>query len=148
MVHWGTEKCVPPLPRDDGDGDWRDHFIGWAGVVGLSSITESNVEEWYWRMTFLADTVCLEAAAIAYGRPGKGVEKVFVTLPILRRWVGLWTNWSHVNRQEWVKQRVERHTNSCDAAVRLALKEEATTPVTKPKRKERSTTTRKKGGGR
>jgi hypothetical protein len=143
MVHWGTDKCVPPLPQDDRDGDWRTHFIGWASVVGLSSITEANVEEWLWRLTFLSDTVGWEAAALAYGRKEGGHKKVFVTLPILRRWVGLWTNWSNVKRKEWVKLRVERLEEGCDATVRLALKEEEAAPVSKPKRKARSTKGRK-----
>ena len=52
MVHWGSEDCVPPLPQDDTDAAWRGHLIDWAGVVGLSSVKEDNVEEWMWRLEF------------------------------------------------------------------------------------------------
>jgi hypothetical protein len=124
MVHWGTEKCVPPLPTDDTDGAWRGHLIDWAGVVGLSSITEKNVEEWLWRLEFLSETIGWEAAALCYGDGKGGHRKEYITLPILRRWVGLWTNWSNVNRKAWVKQRVERLTEGCDRHVRNALKAE------------------------
>ena len=124
MLHWGTEDCVPPTPKDDRDGDWRAHFIEWAGVVGLSSITEGNVEEWLWRLHFLDETLGWEAAALAYRGKNGGVEKVFVTLPILRRWVGLWTNWSNVKRKEWIKLRLERLTKECDGFVRNAITQE------------------------
>ena len=124
MVHWGSEDCVPPLPTDDTDGAWRSHFVEWAGVVGLSSIKEDNVEEWMWRLTFLEETLGWEAAALAFAEKKGGLRKEWVTMPILRRWVGLWTNWSNVKRKEWVKLRMERLTQTCDLKVKLELKKE------------------------
>jgi hypothetical protein len=121
-VHWGTEDCKPPLPQDDTDAAWRGHLIEWAGVVGLSSIKEDNVTEWLWRMTFLSETLGWEAAALCYGDGDGGHRKEWITLEILQRWVGLWTNWSNVTRKEWVKLRVQRLTDDCDATVRDATK--------------------------
>jgi hypothetical protein len=119
-VHWGTEDCKPPLPQDDTDGAWRGHLIEWAGVVGLSSIKEDNVTEWLWRLTFLSKTLGWEAAALCYGDEEGGHRKEWITLEILQRWVGLWTNWSNVTHKEFVKLRVQRLTDDCDATVRNA----------------------------
>jgi hypothetical protein len=130
MVHWGTEDCVPPLPHDDTDAAWRGHLIDWAGVVGLSSVKEDNVEEWYWRLQFLSETLGWEAAALCYGDGKGGHRKEFITLPIIRRGVGLWTNWSNVKRVEWVKLRVQRITETCDRRVRRQLEDEKEQPVT------------------
>lgn len=121
MVHWGSEDCVPPLPQDDTDAAWRDHFIAWAGVVGLSSIKTDNVEEWLWRLTFLEETLGWEPAALCFAAK-KGHRKEWVTMPIIRRWVGLWANWSNIKRKEWVKLRMDQLTKACDLKVKLELR--------------------------
>jgi hypothetical protein len=120
MVHWGSEDCKPPLPKDDTDADWRSHLVDWSGVVGLSSIQEDNVTEWLWRLTFLSKTLGWEPAALCYSDGKGGHRKEWITLEILHRWVGLWTNWSNVNRKEWVKDRLDRITHYCDAEVQQA----------------------------
>lgn len=127
MVHWGSEDCKPPLPKDDHDAAWRAHLIEWAGVVGLSSVTKENAEEWLWRLTFLQKTLGWEPGCLCWSE-GKGKHrKEYITLPILRRWVGLWTNWSNLRRDEWIKLRLSRLTQECDATVRDA-KEKAAQP--------------------
>jgi hypothetical protein len=119
-VHWGSETCVPPLPKDDTDRAWRAHLIEWAGVVGLSSIREDNVTEWLWRLRFLSKTLGWEAAALCYSEVKGKHRKEWITLEILQRWVGLWTNWSNVTRKEWVKLRLKSLENECDFEVRQA----------------------------
>lgn len=126
-VHWGTDDCIPPLPQDDTDAAWREHLIAWSGVVGLSSVTADNVEEWLWRLTFLQHTLGWEPGCLCWSE-GKGkTRKEYITLPILRRWIGLWTNWSSVKRKEWVKLRVERLTQDCDRTVKVASEKEKVT---------------------
>ena len=126
MVHWGSEDCVPPLPADDVDGALRGHLIDYAQVVGLPSVTEANVEEWYWRLTYLR--------RISPGATGPGLMLWFhgdgtstshyITLAILRRWVGLWTNWSEYTRAKWVKEQQTGLIAWCDRELRVATKEE------------------------
>lgn len=120
MVHWGTEKCVPPTPTDDTDAAWREHLIGWAGVVGLSSVTEGNVTEWLWRLTFLQRTLGWEPGCLRYAEGNGKYRDEYITIDILRRWVGLWTNWSNVTRKEFVKLRLQRISDECDRTVRDA----------------------------
>jgi hypothetical protein len=125
MVHWGSDKCVPPLPTDNVDGAWRGHLIDYAQVVGLPSVTEANVEEWYWRLTYLR--------RISPGATGPGLMLWFhgdgtstshyITLAILRRWVGLWTNWSKYTRAKWVKEQQSGLIAWCDRELRVATKE-------------------------
>ena len=140
MVHWGSGDCVPPLPLDGTDADMRAHLIEWAGVVGLSSIKEDNVEEWMWRLTFLRETLDHGAARLTYwdgtGRARKERHE-YITIPILRRWVGLWTNWSNVKRSEWVKLRMERLTQVCDGKVRRELEKEQESKAKATKKKRR-----------
>jgi len=125
MVHWGREKCVPPLPTDDVDGAWRGHLIDYALGVGLSSVTEANVEEWYWRLTYLRR---ISPAATGPGLmlwfDGNGTSTShYITLAILRRWVGLWTNWSKYTRAKWVKEQQSGLIAWCDRELRVATKE-------------------------
>ena len=137
MVHWGSEDCVPPLPQDDTDAAWRGHLIDWAGVVGLSSVKEDNVEEWMWRLAFLQETLGWEPGCLCYGDEKGGHRREYITFPILRRWVGLWTNWSNVKRAEWVKLRVQRITQDADSAVRRELEKEQESKAKATKKKRR-----------
>jgi hypothetical protein len=131
MVHWGSKDCNPPLPTDEVDAAWRMHLVEHAGVVGLSSVKHSNVEEWLWRMTFLQQTLSEDCGCLIWGDgPGK-IKRMYLTIDVLRRWVGLWTNWSTLNRKEFVKLRVDRLTQECDGTLKEALRREAETA--KPK---------------
>ena len=126
MVHWGSEDCVPPLPADDVDGAWRGHLIDYAQVVGLPSVTEANVEEWYWRLTYLRRVAPgATGPGLMLWLDGKGTEtRHYITLAILRRWVGLWTNWSRYTRAKWVKEQQSGLIAWCDRELRVATKEE------------------------
>lgn len=135
MVHWGSNDCTPPLPTDDVDAAWRAHLVEHAGVVGLSSITKDNVEEWMWRMTFLQQTLSQDCGCLIWGDgPGK-LKRMRLTIGILRRWVGLWTNWSNYKRPEFVKLRLQRLTQDCDATVKNELRNEAEAAKPKPKKR-------------
>lgn len=123
MVHWGSHDCNPPLPTDDTDACWRAHLVEHAGVVGLSSIKEDNVEEWMWRLTFLQHTLSDEVGCLMWSDEQGKRRKDFITITILRRWVGLWTNWSNVKRAEFVKLRMQRLTEQCDLTVRREVRE-------------------------
>jgi hypothetical protein len=125
MVHWGSEDCVPPLPTDDVDGAWRSHLIDSAACVGLSSVKEGNVEEWYWRIAYLRRTVPGKGGPgvmLWSDGPGKTISR-HITLSNLRRWVGLWTNWSNYTRAKWVKTQQSSLIAWCDRELAAAKAE-------------------------
>lgn len=126
MVHWGTESCDPPTPVDDTDGYWRRLLVESAGMVGLARVTEANIEEWLWRFAYLRTVVGRDVGCLIFTRKG---ERVFdrITPQILRRWVGLWTNWSDISRHAFVRLRQERLEEECTAAVRDAMAAEHAT---------------------
>lgn len=127
MVHWGTESCDPPTPVNDEDGYWRRMLVESAGMVGLARVTEANIEEWLWRFEYLRTVVGRDVGCLIFTRKG---ERVFdkITPQILRRWVGLWTNWSDITRHAFVRLRQERLEEECTAAVRDAMAAEPATP--------------------
>lgn len=127
MVHWGTESCDPPTPTDQTDGHWRRVLIEQAGMVGLARVTEANIEEWLWRFAYLRTVVGRDVGCLAFTKKGKLVYHN-ITPQILRRWVGLWTNWSDISRHAFVRLRQERLEQECDAEVRAAM---AAEPVTR-----------------
>jgi hypothetical protein len=124
MVHWGTESCDPPTPVDDNDGYWRRMLVESAGMVGLARVTEANIEEWLWRFEYLRTVVGRDIGCLIFTRKG---ERVYdnATPQILRRWVGLWTNWSDISRHAFVRQRQEMLERDCGAAVRDLMKSDA-----------------------
>jgi hypothetical protein len=126
MVHWGTESCDPPTPVDDTDGYWRRLLVESAGMVGLARVTEANIEEWLWRFAYLRTVVGRDAGCLIFTRKG---ERVFdkITPQILRRWVGLWTNWSDISRHAFVKVRQERLEDECAREVHDAMAAEPAT---------------------
>lgn len=140
MVHWGSVTCDPPTPIDQTDAAWRSHLIDQAGVVGLSSVTEDNVEEWMWRLTFLRRTLSQDVGCLQWlDGPGKGTRRERITMAVLRRWIGLWTNWPNEKRPAWVKHRIDRLTQDCDATVRVEREalSKADAAKAKPKKKRR-----------
>ena len=127
MVHWGTESCDPPTPTDETDGYWRRLLIESAGMVGLARVTEANVEEWLWRFAYLRTVVGRDVGCLVSTKKGELVYHN-ITPQILRRWVGLWTNWSDISRHAFVRLRQERLEQECDAEVRDAMAAEPVTP--------------------
>ena len=139
MVHWGTESCDPPTPVNDEDGYWRRMLVESAGMVGLARVTEANIEEWLWRFAYLRKMLGRDVGCLVFTKKGKHIYHN-VTPQILRRWVGLWTNWSDISRHAFVRMRQERVENECDAEVRAAMNAEPATPrhsKAKPKKKRR-----------
>jgi hypothetical protein len=125
MVHWGTESCNPPTPVDDTDGYWRGMLIEAPAIVGLARVTEANIEEWLWRFEYLRTMLGRDIGCLIFTRNGKRVYDN-VTPQILRRWVGLWTNWSDITRHAFVRQWQERLERDCDSSVRLLMKSATT----------------------
>lgn len=116
-VVWNVASCDPVEAKDHVDLAWRNHLIEHSGVIGLSRITEDNVEEWLWRFTFLQSTLSKDCGCLIWGDgPGKH-RREYITLPVLRRWVGMWTNWSDMTRPAFVRQRVARLEQACDGEV-------------------------------
>jgi hypothetical protein len=126
MVHWGSEDCVPPLPTDDVDAAWRWHLIDCAPAVGLSSVTEDNADEWYWRIKYLmrSEPGRTGPGRMAWPDASGKVTQRHITLAILRRWVGLWTNWSKYTRAKWVKAQQAGLIAWCDKELAAAAKNE------------------------
>lgn len=132
MVHWGTVTCDPPVPTDAVDEAWRNHLIEHCGVVGLSKVTPDNIDEWLWRIAFLQRTLSHHIGRVYFGAKDGGRVTHNLTPAILRRWAGLWTNWSTYKRKEFVQLRLRRLEQDCDAQVRHQMEEDA-----KPKPKKR-----------
>lgn len=141
MIHWGTVTCDPPVPTDVVDEAWRNHLIEHCGVVGLSNVTHDNIEEWLWRITFLQATMSRDIGRVYFGAGAKHGKRVThnITPAILRRWAGLWTNWSTYTRKEFVQLRLRRLEQDTDAQVRHLMAEDA-----KPKPKRRRATAKSK----
>jgi hypothetical protein len=134
MVHWGTESCDPPTPTNDMDGYWRRLLIESAGIVGLSRVTEDNIEEWLWRFAYLRTVIGRDIGCVIMG--GKAERKWHkVTPQVLRRWVGLWTNWSDISRHAFVRMRQERVEQECDREVRDAMTAEPAPKKSKPRKR-------------
>jgi hypothetical protein len=83
-----------------------------------------------WRLTFLSETIGWEPAALAFGDANGGLRKEWITLPILRRWVGLWTNWPNVKGKDWIKQRLHPIYDTCDRKLQRELEHEKHEEVT------------------
>ena len=84
------------------------------------------MEEGYWRLTYLRR---ISPGATGPGLllwfDGKGTEtRHYITLAILRRWVGLWTNWSKYTRAKWVKAQQAGLIAWCDKELAAAAKNE------------------------
>lgn len=145
-VVWNTASCNPPTPKDDTDGHWRSAIIDISGPIGLSKVTEDNVEEWLWRVEFLRyingdrKIGCL---IYADKRADGGYRLEPLTPAVLRRWVGLWTNWSNYTRASFVKNYVADLEARVTGDVQSELKEDALVAAAtavvdaKPKRKRR-----------
>jgi len=95
-LDWDTEKCNPPLPKDDDDKDLRTTLIWGALAVDLGSITAKNVEEWMFRLKFQ------EAIGLDYLSLGEMSEKPDLLRAGLTRWIGLTTNVQTMTRKKWV----------------------------------------------
>lgn len=118
MVHWGSVECDPPTPTDETDAAWRAQLIDLSGPVGLSKITEDNVEEWMWRILFLQQMLHEDCGVLHWSDGKGGRRSESITIHILRRWVGLWTNWSNMTRAKFTKHYVDRMHQRIDGAVR------------------------------
>lgn len=127
MVHWGTASCDPPTPTDEIDTYWRSTLVESAGWIGLARISEANVEEWLWRFEFLRRMGSKEAGCLVFNQRGK-VTYEPIPLVALRRWIGLWTNWSDISRHAFVKRQYEELERACDRSVRDAVAALAPTP--------------------
>lgn len=131
-VVWNTASCEQPTPTNEKDGYFRDLIIDLSGPVGLSRVTDVNVEEWLWRVEFLRHIYGDKSiGCLTYLNPpgsrSKGERRLEPLTPqILRRWVGLWTNWSNISRHAFVKRQYEDLERACDREVRDAV--EAATP--------------------
>lgn len=106
-LDWNTERCDPPLPKDDDDKALRTTLIWGSMAVDLGSITENNIDEWMFRLYFQErvgmDYISLGEMTIEEVRAG------------LVRWTGLATNVQTRTRKQWLakelsflEQRVER----------------------------------------
>jgi hypothetical protein len=120
MVHWGSESCDPPTPTTDIDGYWRSMLIESAGWVELARVTEANVEEWLWRFEFLRRMGSKDAGCLVFNARGEPKYQE-IPVPVIRRWIGLWTNWSDISRHAFVKRRYEDLERACTTAVRDAI---------------------------
>lgn len=142
-VVWNTASCEQPTPTNEKDGYFRDLIIDLSGPVGLSRVTDVNVEEWLWRVEFLRHIYgdksigCLTYLNPPGSRP-KGERRLEPLTPqILRRWVGLYTNWGTDTRQAWVRRWTAWLEKKADAAVQAAIREDATPRHSKAKTKQR-----------
>lgn len=122
MVHWGSVACDPPTPMTEEDGYFRSMLIDLSGMVGLSKVTEGNIEEWLWRVAFLRRVLGdKNIGQLVYG--GKELRRIPLDPSVLRRWVGLWTNWSSTTRPAFVRQYMDDMANRITRQVRADMEE-------------------------
>lgn len=125
MVHWGSVLCQPPVPKSDMDGLWRQCLIEGSLVVCLSRLTDDNLREWLFRIRLAQRLLDQELFKIGIPRKRKGkatlVEKD-ITVKILRRWSGLWTNASNMTREEWVNAVIHKVVQRVEGGVDSEMK--------------------------
>lgn len=122
MVHWGSVNCDPPTPMTEEDGYFRAMLIDLSGMVGLSKVNEDNIEEWLWRVEFLRYILGDQnIGQLVFG--GKERRRIPLDPSVLRRWVGLWTNWSHIKRPAFVRQYTENLEQKITRRARAAMEE-------------------------
>lgn len=122
MVHWGSESSNPPTPMTEEDGYFRSMLIDLSGLVGLSKVTEENIEEWLWRVEFLRHALAdRNIGQLKFG--GKDLRRIPLDPSVLRRWVGLWTNWSSITRPAFVRQHMESLEQKITRRARASMEE-------------------------
>jgi hypothetical protein len=95
ILDWSTHACVPPLPADDEEFEWRCILVAATLELGLGSLTEENLGEWMVRIYHPA-RLAREYVVPGPEMPPEDMEKG------LRRWVGLRTNQPTLSREEWL----------------------------------------------
>lgn len=126
MVHWGSVCCDPPVPKGHQDELWRRCLIEGSMVVGLSKVTKDNVKEWMFRIRFVQRMLHQDLFRIATFRKHKGRPKLVekdITVAIVKRWAGLWTNASNATREEFVNSVIHRVVQRIEAGVASEIKE-------------------------
>ena len=102
-LDWTTNRCDPPLPKDDEDRHARDMLVWSALAIDLGEITKKNVDEWVWRLFYQRKTT--EAIYIPEKTTPAEVRRM------VERWVGLDTNVLTLSRKQWLKKVTEIMAN-------------------------------------
>jgi hypothetical protein len=147
-LHWGSERCDPPLPDGEEEGAWRQTLIFGSCAISLPRLTSETLPEWLWRIRYFQQVCDGTAFQLHYGvtEPGKKRDED-ISVPILKRWVGLWTNASECKkRKEWMaamdtvasRRDLPKHNAETQAAVDKLVADElaaAGWEMVKPARK-------------
>ncbi len=98
-LDYDRTKCNPPKPKDANDSILFDTLV-WATVfTGISDITEKSVMEFYARVHAIE---LLDQSSRQVVTP-KGLEPLYTSVDDIRRWIGLHTNASLMNRTQFMK---------------------------------------------
>ena len=125
MVHWGSVCCDPPVPKGHQDELWRRCLIEGSLVVGLSKLTDDNIEEWLFRIRLVQRLLHpgLFKLPVSTKRNSKQMLKEHdITFQILRRWSGLWTDTRNMTREEWVNAVIHKVVQQLDGGVRSEMR--------------------------
>jgi hypothetical protein len=95
-LDWDSTKCSPPLPQTDDEKHDRNTLVWGAMAVDLGRITDSNVEEWVFRLFYQRDAG-LDYISLGELKPSE-------VRAMVNRWIGLRTNVLTLTRKQWVKK--------------------------------------------
>lgn len=85
-------------------------------AVGLGTLTEKNIDEWMWRITFLNR---IESPIASYRGEGWPTRKSDIS-----KFIGLRTNADTLTRSQWLRTVSENLSRDVDAAIRQIEREE------------------------
>jgi hypothetical protein len=90
-LNWDSNKCVNPLPANETEASERECLIWGSIALDLGSVTEENVDEWYFRFKFCEQI-------------GRAVTTHPMRRDVIKRWVGLSMNVVTLTRKKWMKK--------------------------------------------
>jgi hypothetical protein len=129
MVKWCSVVCSPPVPTSHRDGLWRRTLIEGSLVVCMSRLTDDNMAEWLFRIRFaqrLLDPGLFKLTTSTKRNGTQMPKEHDVTVKILRRWSGLWTDANNMTRHEWLNAVIHKVVQQVDGGVRSEVMTGAT----------------------
>jgi hypothetical protein len=106
-LNYDTRNCNPPLPTDDNDASLKYVLEMGTMSTGIPSITVENYKEVWLRVN------ALERMEGCWLLRSDGKSE-FITLPQIKRWIGMSTNASPMTRTQFMK----RLSRGMDGALR------------------------------
>lgn len=101
-LNWSIDKITKwqqvSVTEENGLQGWiTESLIMKTLLVGLSSITKDNVDEWMWRLEHIG------AVPTFHFAPATGLPEYRLTKADIERRIGLSTNADQLTRSRWLK---------------------------------------------